>query len=105
MVEDSPEQYEVMLTPAFMEDLAACTSYIAIQLKSPLTARKTYEAIRDKVLSLSMLPQAATSYTSPTTGTMRYKISYKNYDIHYCIEGTTVRILGLKHQLQNDRQM
>lgn len=104
MVEDEPlKRYRVVLTPQFLEDLAACVDYVDSELNSPLAAKRMYVAIKDKVLALEMLPQAASCYTSPATGHKRYRVSYNHYDIHYSIEGDTVRVLGLKHQMQNDR--
>lgn len=102
VTEDEPIGYDIVLTPNFLDDLSECVDYIANQFKSPATARKTYKAIRAKVLDLKLLPQAAINYVSPTTGTARYIISYKRFDIHYCIDGKVVRVLGLKHQLQSD---
>lgn len=104
MVEEEPlKRCKIVLTPQFIEDLVACVEYIENELHNPLAAKKTYAAIKNKVLGLETLPQAASSYTSPATGLKRYRISYNRFDIHYSIEGNTVRVLGLKHQMQNDR--
>jgi plasmid stabilization system protein ParE len=103
LVGDDDFEYEVILTPQFLDDLLDCVNYVANVLSSPQAARQMYEVIRDKVLALSIMPQVALSYVSPTTGSTRYVISYNKYDIHYCIEGNKVKVLGLKHQLQDDR--
>lgn len=70
--------------------------------KSPIAAREMYLEIKKRVLGLAEFPQAAISYASPVSGNKRYKITYKNYDIHYVVDDKYVRVLGIKHQLQND---
>lgn len=97
---EKPAEYQVVLTPQFLGDLASAVEYIEVSLKSPLAARKMYEAIRSKVEGLSVVPQVAIRYISPS-GKERFKVSYNRYDIHYAIEGDIVRVLGLKHQFQN----
>lgn len=99
-IDEQSNEYEVVLTPQFLEDLESCVSYVSHVLASPLAARKMFETVREKVFALAVMPQAASSYTSKTTGATRYKISYNKYDIHYVIEGETVRVLGMKHQIQ-----
>jgi plasmid stabilization system protein ParE len=103
MVDEAPAEYEVVLTPQFLDDLASCVEYVANNLSSPLAAKQMYETIKAKVLALSVMPQAAPSYMSPITGNVRYVISYNKFDVHYCIEDDKVKVLGLKHQLQNSR--
>lgn len=71
-------------------------------LKSPIAAREMYLEIKKRVLGLAEFPQAAISYASSVSGNKRYKITYKNYDIHYVVDDKYVRVLGIKHQLQND---
>ena len=102
MVDENEENYSVVLTPQFLEDLESCVEYIFFVLKSPNAARDMYLEIKKRVLGLAKFPQAAISYVSPVSGRKRYKISYKNYDIHYVVDGKNVRVLGIKHQLQND---
>lgn len=103
MVDDDPrDEYDVLLTPQFLDDLEACVRYIGDVLKSPVAAKQMYEAVRKKIMGLRKLPQAAVAYESPVSGKRRYKVSCRRYDIHYCVEGGTVRVLGIKHQLQND---
>jgi hypothetical protein len=103
MVDNECVEYEVVLTPQFLDDLSACVNYVSESLSSPQTAKRMYEGVRDKVLALSIMPQAAASYLSPLTRSMRYVVSYGRYDIHYYIEGSRVKVLGLKHQLQNKK--
>lgn len=74
----------------------------SVVLKSPIAAREMYLEIKKRVLGLAEFPQAAISYASPVSGNKRYKITYKNYDIHYVVDDKYVRVLGIKHQLQND---
>lgn len=102
MVDGSEKSYSVVLTPQFLEDLESCIEYISVVLKSPIAAREMYLKIKKRVLDLAEFPQAAISYVSPVSGHKRYKITYKNYDIHYVVDDKYVRVLGIKHQLQND---
>ena len=100
MVDEEPHSYHVVLTPQFLSDLEECVNYVTEVLGSPLAGKRMYEIVRDKVLGLEVMPQAAVSYKSLSTGRLRYKIRYNRYEIHYSIEGDVVRVLGIKHQLQ-----
>ena len=102
MVDGSEKGYSVVLTPQFLEDLESCIKYISVVLKSPIAAREMYLEIKKRVLDLAEFPQADISYVSPVSGHKRYKITYKNYVIHYVVDDKCVRVLGIKHQLQND---
>ena len=95
-------EYEVLLTPHFIDDLTLTIDYIESVLGSPVAAKTMYLAVKDKVEALKRLPQAALSYVSPS-GSVRYVVSYKRYDIHYSIEGNVIKVLGLKHSLQDTR--
>lgn len=99
------KEYSVVLTQPFLEDLETCIDYIAFVLKSPRAAFAMYASVKEKVMALSEMPEAAISYKSKRTGKKRYKISYHKYDIHYAIEGNVVRVLGIKHQARNNNQI
>lgn len=99
---DEPPVYDVVLTPSFLADLEACVCCVGETLGSPLAARRMYETIRKKVEGLKILPTAASSYISPSTGSRRYRVSYGKYDIYYLVDEERLRVvvLGIKHQLQ-----
>ena len=99
MVEELP-RFRVVVTPAFAEDFTSAVNYIAYALASPIAARNMRDGIQAKIDALAVMPTASASYTT-SRGEVRHKVAYKRYEIHFVIEGTTVRILALKHQLQN----
>ena len=92
--------YEVVVTADFLDDLDAAVDYIEFELGSPVAARKMYYAIKAKVEALAVMPTVALAYAAGN-GDTRYKFFYGNYVVHFAIEGAIVRVLALKHQLQN----
>ena len=99
MVEELP-RFRVVVTPAFIEDFTSAVHYIAYDLASPIAARNMRDGIQAKVDALAVTPTASVSYAT-SRGELRHKVAYKRYEIHFVIEGATVRVLALKHQLQN----
>lgn len=61
-----PAEYQVVLTPQFLDDLMCAVEYVSVFLKSPLAARKMYEEIRSRVEGLSVVPQAAIKCIGPS---------------------------------------
>ena len=100
MVED--ELYDVFWTPDFTEDVLAAVSYIAEELGSPQAAQDLLAGVSEKLEIRRQMPMSAPSYKGPT-GQVRYVISYKRFDIYYVIEGSAIKAIGLKHQLQDGR--
>ena len=98
MVSDA-ELYDVFWTPEFTEDVYAAVSYIAEELGNPVAAERMLDGIEALLDSKRAMPTAATTYVG-STGTMRYIARYRRFDVHYVIEGRTIKAIGLKHQLQ-----
>ena len=94
--------YRVVLTPEFEEDLLRAAMYVSNELASPIAARNLVQGIQDALDRKRAMPTAAPTYVS-LAGEMRYVATYKRWGAYYVVEGDSIKVLGLKHQLQDSR--
>ena len=97
MVEEG-KLYDVLWTPDFTEDLFEAVAYIADELGSPMAAQALFEGVCEQVDSQRAMPTSATTKAGGD-GSVRYIVTYKNWDIYYVIEDGAIKAIGLKHHL------
>ncbi len=98
MVENG-KLYDILWTPDFTEDLFEAVTYITEELGSPMAAQALFDGVCDQLDSRRAMPTSAATKTGKD-GTMRYIVTYKNWDVYYVIEGDSIKAIGLKHHLQ-----
>ena len=94
--------YRVVLTPEFEEDLLGAAKYVANELASPIAAKNLVEGVQEALDKKRAMPTAAPTFVG-AAGTTRYVATYKRWNAYYVIEGDSMKVLGLKHQLQGGR--
>ena len=99
MVENG-KLYSVFWTPGFAEDLFEAVAYITDELGSPMAAQALFDGVCKQLESQRAMPTSATT-KSGKDGMTWYIVTYKNWDIHYIIDGDAIKAIGLKHHLQS----
>lgn len=76
--------FEIIIAEAALRDIRAIYNYIALSLMSPETAKRQTDRIRDKIRSLSYLPEryAEVSWEPWLSIGMR-KAPVDNYTVYY----------------------
>ena len=98
MVEDG-KLYDVLWTPDFTEDLFNAVAYISEELGSPMAAHALFDGVCGRLDSQRAMPASAATKAG-RDGSVRYIVTYRNWDIYYVIEGDAIKAIGLKHHLQ-----
>lgn len=91
--------YPLVLTPGFHEDLFLAVEYVDKVLKAPIAARNLFDGIIEQLERVRVSPTAAI-VRKDTHGKTFYMVSYTNWNIYYVFEQDTIKVVGLKHQLQ-----
>ncbi|MGI6754579.1 MAG: type II toxin-antitoxin system RelE/ParE family toxin [Atopobiaceae bacterium] len=97
---DGGDAYEVFWTPEFKEDVLLAVDYIQNYLKSPSAAKGLLADVEDVLETVSVMPRAAVRRITPA-GTEFYVVAYKHWNIFYTVNGHTIKVVALKHQLQS----
>lgn len=93
------EPYDLVWTPEFSEDLFLAVDYIQNYLKIPVAARELYDDITGKLEKQRYTPTIAVARKG-MRGQTFYCVNHGRYNAYYVIENRTIKIIGLKHQLQ-----
>lgn len=94
--------YTILWSPSFKEELNKIYEYIAFKLKEPIIARKFYQEIIGSLNTLKTFPERYPKLLLNNNKDIR-KIHFKNYIIIYSINylNQQVYILHIFHDSQN----
>lgn len=108
------DQYEVIYSPAALEDLKAIYSYIAYELLADEAAKNQTERIRREIRSLDFFPERYTLVDWEPWASMRmHKVPVDSYVIYYLVDNnkrlvTVARIFyagrDVEHMIQESEE-
>ena len=87
--------YSVELTDGAMEDLRAIREYIAEELQSPTSSRRTVSGILDVADHLSAMPFRNRRITITSQGNSIRSARYNNYRLLYLVEAEKVIVFAV----------
>ena len=87
--------YSVELTDGAMEDLRAIREYIAEELRSPTSSRRTVSGILDVADHLSAMPFRNRRIATTSQGNSIRSARYNNYRLLYLVEAEKVIVFAV----------
>lgn len=87
--------YSVELTDGAMEDLRAIREYIAEELQSPASSRRTVSGILDVADHLSSMPFRNRRIATTSQGNSIRSARYNNYRLLYLVEAEKVIVFAV----------
>lgn len=81
-------KYKIIPTPSYKQELALVYNYIYFKLKNPITAKRLYNNVKSKILSLQYFPERCSRIPIYKNNNVR-KILVNDYIIIYQVNTDT----------------